>query len=87
MQMSENKFELISISSWHYRLYNLKLYQYNYYKRTRVATLLVISCFFTLPFSFSAKSINANLVILATPVRDIGHQVVSLGHLGGFVAF
>ena len=31
--------------------------------------------------------IYANLVILATPVRDIGHQVVSLGHLGGFVAF
>ena len=32
-------------------------------------------------------AIYANLVILATPVRDIGHQVVSLGHLGGFVAF
>ena len=29
----------------------------------------------------------ANLVILATPERVIGHQVVSLGHLGGFVAF
>ena len=31
--------------------------------------------------------IYANLVILATPVRIIGHQVVSLGHLGGFIAF
>ena len=31
--------------------------------------------------------IYANLIILATPVRIIGHQVVSLGHLGGFVAF
>ena len=31
--------------------------------------------------------IYANLVILATPVRVIGHQVVCLGHLGGFVAF
>ena len=29
----------------------------------------------------------ANLAILATPVRIIGHQVVSLGHIGGFVAF
>ena len=31
--------------------------------------------------------IYANLVILATPVDVIGHQVVCLGHLGGFVAF
>ena len=31
--------------------------------------------------------IHANLVILATPVRIISYQVVSLGHLGGFVAF
>ena len=31
--------------------------------------------------------IYANLVILATPARIIGHQVVCLGHLGGFVAF
>ena len=31
--------------------------------------------------------IYANLVILATPVRIISYQVVSLGHLGGFVAF
>ena len=31
--------------------------------------------------------IYANLVILATPVLVVGHQVVSLGHLGGFVAF
>ena len=31
--------------------------------------------------------IHANLVILATPLRVLGHQVVSLGHLGGFVAF
>ena len=30
--------------------------------------------------------INANLVILATPVRIISYQVVSLGHLGGFIA-
>ena len=30
---------------------------------------------------------HANLVILATPVRVLGLQVVSLGHLGGFVAF
>ena len=29
----------------------------------------------------------ANLVILATPVRIISYQVVSLGYLGGFVAF
>ena len=29
----------------------------------------------------------ANLVILATPARIIGHQVVCLGHLGGFAAF
>ena len=29
----------------------------------------------------------ANLAILATPVPIIGHQVVCLGHLGGFVAF
>ena len=35
----------------------------------------------------SQVHIYANLVILATPVRDIGHQVVSLGHLGGFIAF
>ena len=32
-------------------------------------------------------TIYANLVILATPVRIIDHQVVCLGHLGGFVAF
>ena len=31
--------------------------------------------------------IHANLVILATPVHIIGHQVVCLGHLGGFIAF
>ena len=31
--------------------------------------------------------IYANLVILATPLRVIGHQVVHLGHLGGMVAF
>ena len=31
--------------------------------------------------------INANLVILATPARVMGYQVVRLGHLGGFVAF
>ena len=31
--------------------------------------------------------IYANLVILATPVLISGHQVVCLGHLGGFVAF
>ena len=30
---------------------------------------------------------HANLAILATPVRVIGHQVVSLGQLGGFIAF
>ena len=30
--------------------------------------------------------IYANLVILATPVRIISYQVVSLGHFGGFVA-
>ena len=33
------------------------------------------------------ECIYANLVILATPVRIISYQVVSLGHLGGFVAF
>ena len=33
------------------------------------------------------KHTYANLVILATPVRVLGLQVVSLGHLGGFVAF
>ena len=31
--------------------------------------------------------INADLAILATPVRVLGLQVVSLGHFGGFVAF
>ena len=36
---------------------------------------------------FVLCSIYANLVILATPVRIISYQVVSLGHLGGFVAF
>ena len=33
------------------------------------------------------RHIYANLAILATPSRVIGRQVVSLGHLGGFVAF
>ena len=32
-------------------------------------------------------NIYANLVILATPGRIIGHQVVCLGHLSGFIAF
>ena len=36
---------------------------------------------------FRSIQINANLVILATPVRIISYQVVSLGYLGGFVAF
>ena len=38
-------------------------------------------------FIWKIGDIYANLVILATPVRIIGHQVVCLGHLGGFVAF
>ena len=33
------------------------------------------------------QAMYANLLILATPARIIGHQVVRLGHLGGFVAF
>ena len=36
---------------------------------------------------FCKVGMYANLVILATPVCIIGHQVVCLGHLGGFVAF
>ena len=38
-------------------------------------------------FGFLYFIIYANLVILTTPVRIISYQVVSLGHLGGFVAF
>ena len=41
----------------------------------------------TIPQNLQLKPIYANLAILATPVRVVGHQVVSLGHLGGFVAF
>ena len=42
---------------------------------------------FTYYFNDITSIIYANLVILATPVRITGHQVVSLGHLGGFVTF
>ena len=49
---------------------------------------LILFTIFGLVFlSFFTFQMYANLVILATPERIIGHQVVCLGHLGGFVAF
>ena len=39
------------------------------------------------PLQDAKLHMNANLAILATPACIIGRQAVSLGHLGGFVAF
>ena len=44
-------------------------------------------CLGWLVFTLMYVCMYANLVILATPERIIGLQVVCLGHLGGFVAF
>ena len=43
-------------------------------------------CYVTLRCIAKGPFINANLVILAAPVRIIGPQMVCLGHLGGFVS-